>query len=73
MFIKRVGEKVRIKPIGAHSWFALNGKEWFKLKAGEIIEIPDNEAESIFALYGDSIMKVEQEKKKVSKDKEKDE
>ncbi len=69
MKVKRV-EGRRIKPGSAHPWFKANRKIWHELKAGQVIDIPEKEFESISELYGDSISVVKEEAKKVTIKKE---
>lgn len=75
MKIQRVGKEKRIKPGGSHPWFAKNLGVWDDLKLGKVIEIPEEIAESIIDLFGNSIKKVKSaiiEKKKSFKEGEKE-
>lgn len=62
MKVQKVEGK-RIKPGSAHPWFKANRKIWHELKEGKVVDIPDQEYESIKELYGDSISVVEESKK----------
>lgn len=53
MKIKRT-EK-RIAAIGAHPFFLENEDAWKALKNGEAIDVPEDEYESIHAVFGNSI------------------
>jgi hypothetical protein len=60
MKIQRSGKDKRIKPGGAHPWFAKNLGIWKDLNLGKVIEIPEEVAGSIVDLFGDSIKKVKE-------------
>lgn len=53
----------RIAAIGAHPYFAENKVKWTKLRAGEVIDIPKDEFDSIKLVFGLSIEAVEVEMK----------
>lgn len=58
MKVQKVEGK-RLKPCLAHSWFAQHRNIWRELKAGKMIEIPDNEQKTIRELYGDSLKEID--------------